>query len=1510
MVILKSRFVRLVGFTDCGRIDARLMNHAAVKALFLVLVVAGTPSEPAVRANEPLGPSSRRAGLVISEIMYRPAPRSDGKNLQFLELFNSEPMPKDIGGYRISGGVDFRFAAGTILAPESFLVVAAVPGDLLSAFSITNLVGGFSNSLPHDSAIIRLRNRADAILLEVRYSGEAPWPSAADGAGHSLVLARPSYGEGDPQAWTASAWIGGSPGGADPALDDPSASIKINELSARAEEPALNFIELYNSGTQTIDLSGCFLSDDPATNKFVIPAGTLIPARGFAVFDQMQLGFALSATAKNFYLRNATQTRVLDAVRFRPHARGTSWGRHPDGAPDFHEMIGQTPGASNSGPLVREIVINEIMYSPISGDSDDEYVELFNKGSAPVSLARWKLSGGIDLTFPANTVLPVGGYLVAAKNAVRLMTNYPNLNSSNTVGNFKGSLSNRGERITLAMPDDEITTNSNQQFVTNTLYIVVDEVDYGTGGRWGNWADGGGSSLELKDSRSNRQLAANWADSDETAKGTWTSVQFTGVLDNGVGSADSLQVLLQGAGECLIDNVEVIDTGGANRIANTTFDSGLVGWTLQGNHDSSTFELSGGINNTPCLHIRAFGRGDTGANRIQTALTTPLTPGTIATIRAQVRWLRGHPEILLRLRGNYLEAIGELDVPKTLGTPGATNSQAGANAGPAIFDVRHEPILPADNQSVVVTARLNDPDGVASAILNYRVDPSTALTSSEMLDDGTRGDAVAGDGIYSATIPGQSAGKLVAFHVRATDNSSIPASANFPSEAPARECLIRFGETQPAGSFGTYRFWMTQATFTQWNSRSKLDNTPHDVTFVYNNQRVIYNASAYFAGSPFISPGYSTPNGNLCGYTINLPSDDRFLGDTDVVLDWPGRDTTAIQEQMAYWIADQLNLPNNYRRFIHLHVNGVTEQQRGSIYEDVQQPGSEIINEWVPDDPDGDFYKIERWFEFSDSLTAIAYPEPTLEDFTTTGGAKKLARYRWNWLKRAAKGTVNDYTNIFNLVDAANAPSPEPYTSRLESLVDIEQWMGIFAVEHIVNNFDSYGHAIGKNMYAYKPDQGKWRLFMFDIDWVMTASLAAGFGPNAPLFNSSDPVIGRMYAHPPFRRAYLRTVEEAVNGPLISAVIDPVMDAKYAAFVANGVTQSSGGNLAPPNSVKSFIVNRRNYLAQQLANVAASFALTSNNATGFSTDQSLVMLTGTAPIRVQMIRVNGVARGVAWTTVTNWSVDYSLKPGANVLTIEGLNRYGDFVPNAAVNITVTFTGNNQPAQFNTILINEWMASNANTLADPLDGRFDDWFELYNPSAVPVDLGGYTLSDELTNTARFIVPGGTTISPRGYLLVWADNETFQNRAGADLHVDFKLNQNGESIALFAPDGQLVDSVTFGTQITDVSEGRWPDGSAAPFQSMSSPSPKAANIISSGGSSEIRILTVTAGEDGTVTLSWTAQVGKHYRVQFKNALNEPVWQDLGDEVTTTGTSATAQDKGSSATRERYYRLQLLD
>jgi hypothetical protein len=53
--------------------------------------------------TEPPGPSSRKTPIVISEIMYKPAPRTDTNNLEFIEIYNSNPWFHDISGYRLVG---------------------------------------------------------------------------------------------------------------------------------------------------------------------------------------------------------------------------------------------------------------------------------------------------------------------------------------------------------------------------------------------------------------------------------------------------------------------------------------------------------------------------------------------------------------------------------------------------------------------------------------------------------------------------------------------------------------------------------------------------------------------------------------------------------------------------------------------------------------------------------------------------------------------------------------------------------------------------------------------------------------------------------------------------------------------------------------------------------------------------------------------------------------------------------------------------------------------------------------------------------------------------------------------------------------------------------------------------------------------------------------------------------------------------------------------------------------
>jgi len=75
----------------------------------------------------------------------------------------------------------------------------------------------------------------------------------------------------------------------------------------------------------------------------------------------------------------------------------------------------------------------------------------------------------------------------------------------------------------------------------------------------------------------------------------------------------------------------------------------------------------------------------------------------------------------------------------------------------------------------------------------------------------------------------------------------------------------------------------------------------------------------------------------------------------------------------------------------------------------------------------------------------------------------------------------------------------------------------------------------------------------------------------------------------------------------------------------------------------------------------------------------------------------------------------------------------------------------------------------------------------------------------------------------------NDDTNQNSpTNTDLHTDFKLSQNGEEIALFAPDGRLVDYVRFPDLPDDLSEGRWPDGSGNIYL-MTAPTPRAPNFI---------------------------------------------------------------------------------
>jgi len=138
-----------------------------------------------------------------------------------------------------------------------------------------------------------------------------------------------------------------------------------------------------------------------------------------------------------------------------------------------------------------------------------------------------------------------------------------------------------------------------------------------------------------------------------------------------------------------------------------------------------------------------------------------------------------------------------------------------------------------------------------------------------------------------------------------------------------------------------------------------------------------------------------------------------------------------------------------------------------------------------------------------------------------------------------------------------------------------------------------------------------------------------------------------------------------------------------------------------------------------------------------------------------------------------------------------------------------------------IFINEFQPANSTTIKDPDYGKNSDWIELYNTSDTEVDITGFSLSDNLKGVSEWNFPDGTLIPAKGYLLVWADNET-----EGGLHANFSISNNGDEVALFDNNGNLIDAINTGAIADNLSFARRGDGGNV-WGISNTPTPASAN-----------------------------------------------------------------------------------
>lgn len=134
-----------------------------------------------------------------------------------------------------------------------------------------------------------------------------------------------------------------------------------------------------------------------------------------------------------------------------------------------------------------------------------------------------------------------------------------------------------------------------------------------------------------------------------------------------------------------------------------------------------------------------------------------------------------------------------------------------------------------------------------------------------------------------------------------------------------------------------------------------------------------------------------------------------------------------------------------------------------------------------------------------------------------------------------------------------------------------------------------------------------------------------------------------------------------------------------------------------------------------------------------------------------------------------------------------------------------------PLSFLDISINEIVASNDSTsgIFDPAGGAAD-WIELYNNTSESISLNGFYLSNDADFLKHWKFPAGLIIPANDYLIIWADRDIDE----PGLHSDFKLNKSRGDLYLSFENGEIIDSLNYENQNTNIGLARVPNGTG-PF-----------------------------------------------------------------------------------------------
>lgn len=434
----------------------------------------------------------------------------------------------------------------------------------------------------------------------------------------------------------------------------------------------------------------------------------------------------------------------------------------------------------------------------------------------------------------------------------------------------------------------------------------------------------------------------------------------------------------------------------------------------------------------------------------------------------------------------------------------------------------------------------------------------------------------------------------------------------------------------------------------------------------------------------------------------------------------------------------------------------------------------------------------------------------------------------------------------------------------IESVVDIDRALWMLAFNNVLVSLDSYSGWFSQNYYLYKDNTGHYNPVIWDLNmsfggFPFAGTQGGGSGSLTveqmqqlpPLLHEAEndwPLMFVIFSNPEWRRMYFAHMRTIINmhfsngmyltfamlmqNTIAEAVeSDPNKFFTYEQFVDGMVENCQVGSYVVPG-IAVLMEARVDYL------------LSAPELTAEAPVISDVMPDNPEPLPDEEVTITASVTGPGETDVKlgirhdkeekfqliimyddgnhNDGEAGDLVYGASFVMSTLIADYyiyaenadaGIFSPERAEHVFYTLTADIPAALPGDVVINEFLAKNNSDTVNEF-GNYEDWIELYNLADEPLDLFGLYLTDDYSNPGKFAFPENSVIQPGGYLMIWADEE---DTVSSSLHANFKLSADGESMMLSDGEGLVLDSLTFGTQIADISFGRCPNGTG-PFSDL--------------------------------------------------------------------------------------------